>query len=353
MTVIAWKLTPRTGMHLGREGLEQETSAESFPSDSLFAALIAQLAQLSGAQVVEEVLAAFEAEVLPFRLSSLFPIAGAVPLLPRPMIIAPSAQRPAERAPGDRKKARKIAWVSPTIFSGMLHGTPLEELARQGHTLQQGRVLIAETEANGLPDGLRKKPPSAWNDEDNRLWDTGTVPRVTIDRLTSESSIYRVGRTVFAEGCGLWLLAEVREDYTDLLETLLIHLSDTGIGGERSAGYGVFSLGRITPPVLNSATGAQRVVTLSRVNPRPDELEAGLLHESAYELIDVGGWLNAPGVAAQRRQRIRMIESGAVLNTRGIADLRGQLVDVRPEYALPGAPPHPVIRSGIALAAGV
>ena len=51
---------PLGGLHLGREGLEQETSAESFPSDSLFAALIALAAQVYGAQGAAELLAAFE-----------------------------------------------------------------------------------------------------------------------------------------------------------------------------------------------------------------------------------------------------------------------------------------------------
>lgn len=352
MTTLAWKLTPRSGMHLGREGLEQETSAESFSSDSLFAAIIAQTAQMYGDAATEDLLAAFEQDVPPFRLSSLFPIAGTIPLLPRPML-AVQSQPAADASAGDRKKARKLNWVSPQVFTGLLAGKPLPDLMKDGHLLQMGRVLIAKSEASGLPDWLRQKPASMWNDEQHKLWDTGTVPRVTIDRLTNASTIYRVGRTVFAQDCGLWLLAEV-ERFHDELETLLHHLGDAGIGGERSAGYGSFEIARLdSVPSLKSAAGARQVITLSRVHPLLSELEAGLLEDSAYELVDVGGWMNAPGTAAQKRRRVRMIEAGALLNTRRLPSLRGQVVDVRPQYALPGAPSHPVVRSGIALAVGV
>jgi hypothetical protein len=48
-----------------------------------------------------------------------------------------------------------------------------------------------------------------------------------------------------------------------------------------------------------------------------------------------------------------MVEVGAFLHTANLTELRGRLVNVRPEYGQPGAPDHPVIRSGIPLCVGV
>ena len=233
----------------------------------------------------------------------------------------------------------------------LLRGASLEELQSAGVWLHGGRVLIAAQEAKQLPQYLHKLAPV--ERESRQLWNTDTVPRVTIDRITNASRIYRVGRTTFAAECGLWLLADVVSG-KDILDELLTLLADVGIGGERSAGYGGFMIDdEMTPPHIPLWSGHQAAVTLSRYNPTLEEIRAGVLMGASYELVDVGGWMYTPGVAAQRRQRVRMVEVGAYLHTANGAALRGRLVDVRPRYDMPGAPDHPVIRCGIPLCVGV
>jgi CRISPR/Cas system CSM-associated protein Csm4 (group 5 of RAMP superfamily) len=97
-----------------------------------------------------------------------------------------------------------------------------------------------------------------------------------------------------------------------------------------------------------------RVMTLARYLPQDQEVAAGVLGpEASYELVQIGGWLHSPDAAAQRRRRVRMIETGSVLaQPAGIA-LVGRMVDVRPVYVQAGAPPHPVYRAGFALLVGV
>lgn len=357
MSRTAYRLDPKpgSGFHLGREGLDQEVSAESFPSDSLFAALVAILITVKPDH--------FEAFIAqwpdvdpvadpPFRLSSLFPIAGALPLLPMPRLRANLGD---EQRPGIAKVLKRLAYVSPAILERLLTDAPVDawlpadDQPANGIMLQDGKVWISRAEVKLLPP-----PWQEFSDKklhDTPIWKAQPVPRVTVDRVTNQGNIFHVGRTLFAEGCGLWMLADVDRE-GDLLETLLDALSDQGIGGERSSGYGTFECRPMDAPSLPSSADTARVMTLSRYNPTPDEWEAGVLGpDASYELVDVGGWMAALGLPAQRRKRVRMIEAGSVLvNTRPVT---GRIVDVRPEYNLTGAPGHPVYRGGIALPIGV
>lgn len=358
MALTAYRIDPRPGggFHFGREGLDQEVSAESFPSDSLFAALVAAFTALEGfdgaAAFTEPFLTAESPRDVPFRLSSLFPRAGNLPLLPMPRVRV-NLQTSEDRARG--KALKKIAYVSPGILRHLLNEDVVDRFlpsgrgASDGLMLQDGKVWITREERRLLPDECQKKGPLdlfEW-----AIWKNDTVPRVTIDRASNSSAIFQVGRTVFNEGCGLWLLADVNR-HGDWLEYLLDILGDQGIGGERSSGYGGFALEPFEVPALPSPDNRTRVMTLSRYNPTEREIAAGVLGQHAsYELVDIGGWLASPGNPAQRRKRVRMIEAGSILEA--ALPIVGRVVDVRPEYEQPGAPDHPVYRSGLALPVGM
>ncbi len=357
MTHTAYRLDPKpgSGFHLGREGLDQEVSAETFSSDSFFAALVATLtATYPG--YVGEFMAQWPgiSSVLepPFRVSSLFPIVGDLALLPMPRLRANLGDT---HHPGAAKRLKNLTYVSPIILERLLvgdpveHWLPLDARSPNGLMLENGKVWISRDEAELLPH--------SWQRLDDRqlyeatIWKTTPVPRVTVDRMTNQGNIFHVGRTVFAEECGLWMLAEVNRE-GELLEDLLDILADQGIGGERNAGYGAFDWQSMAAPALPSPDQSHRVMTLSRYNPAPEEWQAGVLGSgSSYGLVDVGGWLATPGRPAQRRKRVRMIEVGSILAAP--VPVVGRIVDVRPDYEQPGAPDHPVYRSGIALPIGV
>ncbi len=349
MARIAYRLkqSPGGGFHLGREGLDQEVSAETFPSDSLFGALCVTLLELEGAQAVEQ----FKEH--PPRLSSAFPYAGDLLLFPMPRLRIVSRQ-PAQ--PGMTKTLKRLQYVSPDILAQLLSGAQMDawlpqiDGKAQGLLLQDGKVWISRREIQQLPSDWQKLDDETLAQK--AIWKTQRVPRVAVDRVTNSSQIYHVGRTTFAPDCGLWLLAEVDSQQQRLLDALLLHLGDRGLGGERSAGYGSFEVESIAVPRLPDVAGAPRAMTLSRYNPTREELQAGVLGETAsYELVDVGGWLASPDGPAQRRRRVRMIEAGSVLQH--VTEIVGRIVDVRPQYEQDGAPAHPVWRSGIALIVGV
>lgn len=351
MTLTSFRLRPAAGagFHFGRQGLELEASLDSFPSDSLFAALVVTYTHLQGDPT--GFLQPWVEGDPPWATSSVFPFVGEIPLLPMPRLRVSLKQTDDT---GGRKGLKRLRYVSPRIFSALLSGTALDDQWSSGKprvALQGGMVWLHEDDIPLLPGHMQGLEADTLRDE--RVWDTGTVPRVAIDRQTGQSNIFLAGRTVYAEDCGLWFAAEIQRDEA-LLRELLDVLGDSGIGGERSAGYGHFSVEDGFPGLaLPSTRNQPRWVTLSRYHPRQEEIAGGVLRgNAAYDLVDVGGWMSGAGGPAQRRRRVRMVEAGSVLTHTRVA-IPGGLVDVRPVYENGSSHPHPVYRSGFALMAGV
>jgi len=340
---------PGAGFHFGQRGLEQESSGEHCPSDTLFAALVATLAGLEGNAGVTAFTAPFEAGQPPFLLTSLFPRAGDIPLLPLP-------RRRLNLTPqrGQRKLLKRLRYVSPQVFGAILAGENMDTYATpqgQGRFLQSGQVWLSAEEQRALPEAWRKLSREVLHEQ--RVWRASAVDRVTIDRASSTSGVFRIGRTVYAPGCGLWLGVQwpssVDSAANERLETLLTHLGDQGLGGERSVGYGQFRLAAASFALdLPGADGAH-ALTLSRYLPGPDELPTTLGAEAAYGLVGVVGWLNSPAGRARRRRSSRMLTEGSILHVGGRAGPWGRLVDVQPV----GWEAHPVWRYGYACPVGV
>lgn len=358
MTHQIFRLVPKpgAGFHFGREGHELEGSSETLPSDSLFSALISTYAELF--EGIDEFLDQFNGAEPPFVTSSLFPYVGDLPLFPMPRL---KVELRDENVSGRRKKLKKLKYVSPIILGKLLRGEPMDDLfgdAGPEFSLQNGEIWFDHGELDFLPNSFRIKGDKNAVRANEKVWKTEPVPRVTIDRITNQTTIFYAGRTVFSDHCGLWFLADV-QDYGDLLMSLVEDLGMRGIGGERSTGYGSFAVATekfnaFSPNDLPiSGQNTPRVMTLSRYLPRPEELHANVLQGGAsYELVTIGGWLASIGNPAQRRKRIRMIEVGSILDTPQGMPIIGQIVDVRPEYDSTRFP-HPVYRNGFALTIGV
>jgi CRISPR-associated protein Csm4 len=338
---------PGAGFHFGLRGLEGEESAAHCPSDTLFAALVTVLGEVAGADGLASFVNAFAGETPPFLFTSAFPRAGDLPLLPLPFL--PIALTP---QPGQRKLLKRLRYVSPAIFRRIIAGQPLDEYAgTRGAFLNDGQVWIAAEEMVHLPVPWQKLAPDRLREQP--VWRTAVVDRVTVDRTSSASAVYRIGRTVYAPGCGLWVGVRwpgapdpaAQEQW----ETLLAHLGDRGLGGKRSVGYGQFASAPLPTALdLPEATAGRPALTLSRYLPAPQELPAALQGAAAYRLEAVAGWLNAPGHKAQRRKQVRMLAEGSVFQPVG-AGPWGRLADVRPV----GWNAHPVWRYGYACPVGV
>jgi len=361
-----YKLAPPAGaatlsFHFGRQGIGLEEVGESLPSDSLFAALVTQAALLAAPEP-DGVLAfarPFVHGTPPFALSSLFPRLGDLPLLPRPALRLPVLDEQQRQRIG--KGFKQLRYLSPVLFAAVCAGRPL---ADEPLVMQGGKVWLTPAEATALPEPwcpASRESTAAWRQRlaETPIWSIESVPRVTVDRASSASAYYEVGRVTYAPGAGLALLARFDDETVrPTFEQLLDLLAESGLGGRRSSGYGAFSWQPGPELALELGQPGGRAVLLSRFLPRDEELDALRGAGASYQLVRVDGWVFSMGRPSQRRQRVMMVAEGAVL-AMAADEVCGRVVDVRPIYTEgrphpqlgsgPGTE-HPVYRSGLALA---
>lgn len=366
--LIPIQLAFHNGLHIGVSGVDLEESGVSVPADTLFAALVD--ARRRSGEAIDPFLAPFIAQPPdpPFVITSAFPCAGEVRFYPAPVDMTELLN---ERTLLERGKVvRGVRYLSEELFRRALKGEkldawlfPADENAEPetGAALQGGALWLTKDEAGALPPALRPKKDRLRALRFRRLWSNDRIPRVTLDRVTSASTIFHAGRVSFAPGCGLWFGAQwLRPDepvggqgptWREAFMAGLRMLADDGLGGERAVGYGAFRLDVGQAFSLPDPMPDQRAYLLSRYHPRAEELPPALAGEDcAYSLVSIGGWMRAPGAPAQRRRRVHMLAEGSLVRLpRAPA---GDVVDVKPIYdAVEGQPPHGVYRYGIALGA--
>lgn len=337
-TCTVYRLEPRAPFHFGERGVGIEETAETFRSDSLFSALCVVLREGWGRAALEELLGAFlEGGEPPFLLSSCFPYAGEVLFFPRPMLAPPLA----EQYPDTAKRLKSVRFVSSEIFRRWLDGTSVDAEARAANFIGASRAWLSAAERARLAGLL---PAGAGEDGTPALWWKGDVPRVTVDRRTAASAVYRCGRLVFQAGCGLYFLVQWRDAaFRPRLEQALRALGDAGLGGRRSIGHGQFEPRAAEPIELPSAPAPDALLTLALYWPTPAELAAGVLDGPArYDLLSRYGWIASPEGRSWRRREVRMVAEGSVLA--GVGTARGALARVTPR----GFQAHEVYRYGLA-----
>jgi CRISPR-associated protein Csm4 len=330
-----YDLTMRSPLHQGEFlGINRESVLEWIPSDTLFSAFIASLADQK--IDITSLLDAYKKnQPPPFLITSAFPRSGNVRFLPAP------PRLPAHSGlyqTGGGKAAKKIRWLSSEVFT----------------TLQQGKTPDAENE-NFIDDGKiwltsaeKKQVSSLLNDQfEEKLspWKRQVVPHATIGRTNATSNLFHSGEIVYGPDCGLWFA--VRGD-PKWIECILPYLEDTGLGGLRSTGHGAFSWKRSEDafPDVDEGWG----ISLSRYAPSSEEEIKNSLQapQSIYQFVTVGGWCQDETGHSWRRRSIRMVAEGAILP----AGTKGKLVDVQPvdnkvdkEW---GGIKHSIYRSGLA-----
>ncbi len=327
-----YRLTFKTQLHLGRaSGPAQEGSlglekTETYiPADTLFSAICQTWTTFYDPASLTTFLKGYteNSTVLPVMLTSAFPFTKDVYLFPKPLTLSTSS-----------KKSKRVRFVSKSLFQNIVSGNSPEFNENQLVNGEQVWVSPAE-----------KKQLETSDDDNFTIWTTNIRPRVTLGSRNSGSEIWHVQTVQFNANCGLWFAAQFDSDETKhKIETLLRVLGDTGIGGERNAGYGTFDFTEATLEIPTPETGSQ-FVTLSSICPKsPEQLEQLLTGNIAYTLNPVTGWVSSTGTASRRKQ-VNMFTEGSVLHA---SDTHiGRLVDLRPDNY-----EHPVYRYGYAWQVG-
>jgi len=366
-------LEARAPFHFGLRGVGIEATTVHGPSDTVFAGLCQAMRQQLGPDKLREFLDDYDASPdPPLLLSSAFPYvlarreeevddwqppkpfdpAQAICFFPRPLEPPPGLPD----VPEERKKVKRIEWLSEGIFRAWVGGESMKPHYIPENLVQGGRVWLTAAE---------QKQVAGWRDEETdaiRLWAVGDVPRVTVDRQASTSTVYQAGRVWFPPGSGLWLLLRWRADWQAHGAVVLQVLGDAGIGGERSAGHGLFNLHGPQPLAPLPAPAAdERFLTLSLYYPTETELPAVLSGEGvSYRLQMRRGWMASPDDSrddkgnlvrgrALRRKAVRLFAEGSILRWPDGKTVLGMLADVTPEVFKKA---HPVYRYGLAFPVG-
>jgi CRISPR-associated protein Csm4 len=357
-----YHLTFPRGIHIGAGGVESvEESRESVPSDTLFAALLDTWRHLG--RDVKEILP--ENGEPAFRVTSAFPFAGGVRFYPKPVDLRELFTKDKIKEFGAGKNIKKIRYLSEALIERARKGEFLDnELKKDSDdewackfSLQGGALWLTEAEIKELPESILFYTDKSNGKEQKKerpleavmrqtVFTSQTAPRVTVDRISSASNLFQSERMMFNAGCGLWFGAVGQ---TSSLSELLTVLGDSGLGGERTVGYGHFTFEQKGELSFNAPNDDSKpcAYLLSRWHPKADEVT--LLPNSAYKLEAVEGWLRTPeNAAAQRRKRLWLVTEGSLI----AGSPQGDAVDVRPEYDAKSGEtiPHPVYRPGFALA---
>jgi len=255
-------------VHFGDGALESSTI--SCGADTLYSALCINALRMGGQALLDELVASAT-----LRLTDLLPYIGARYLVPKPL-------RPiqAESSSVEKKLAKKISFVPVEQLGDFLNGNAdLDELA-----------------------GLQ-----------SRIGVHSVAAKAAIHNGKDDAEPYRVTYFQFADDAGLWLLATGTESELDLLSTLLHGVA--ALGGERTSGYGGFTLTQAQTPVqLTPTTESTPLMTLSVALPADEELDA-VLADATYRLIKRSGFISSATYAEtpRRKRDLYKLAAGSVV----------------------------------------
>lgn len=339
------------GFHLGAHGVGTESVRSTIPSDTLFSALLATWVRMGrdptpwATAFPRTAEGRIDYSEPPFLLGSAFPYAAGLPFCPKPLGVLPSSVPEAKQ-----KEWKRVQFVSESLFNRIrsrgaaAEVWPSSEDAERQQLLQGGVVLVTAEEADQIPRDV----------QGGAIWTEADVPRVTLDRVTLASNLFSVGRVRFSPRCGLWFAVVWLDPdrdcdgipFREAFQHALSELGVSGLGGDRSVGYGGFIAETVDSGINWDDVGAGNpMVLLSRYHPRPDELPGAITEARAYQLEFLTGWGASPA-GSFRRRRLWLLGEGSVIR-RQSARAMGDLVDIAPVGD--GYPGHPVWRYGLAL----
>jgi CRISPR type III-A-associated RAMP protein Csm4 len=295
-------------------------------SDTLFAALTLAMRDLGQ---MEEWLAAATAEAgAAVRLSSMFPFGG------RHLFVTPPANLwPPEQT--GRVRWESARFIPSTLIPALLRDEALSE-DRWAADPVSGCLLPVEKFGVVTPPFRFARRVTA-----------------AVDRTGGASAeAQEVSCIHFAPGAGMWFVAEfagdaAAEQWRGGLEGACRLLADTGIGGERSSGWGkaempVFEevdlVSRFSGSAKPNNDGELAYWLLSLFSPASGE--AVDWRRGNYNIVVRNGRMQGSGAL---KKWSRMVSEGSVLI--GAEAPRGTILDVAPEGS-----PHPAYRNGTALA---
>lgn len=283
--------------------LQSFSSMPSYPSsNTIFGAICWGIRAVWGKQALKQLLDDFTSHPSFFFLSSSFPLLEAdgftVRFFPKQkgrglhleqtrQIARQVARRAGKPEPSpfeaanEYKKYRKFSCVSEELFYDILSGKREADLFRgwlENEIIGIGNLLLKKEEYDRLVP-----------QKELLLARTFPQARNAIDRLGGSTSGGGEFFYDFRISCPskslLFFLLKAKD--IDFLKPVFKYLEDTGIGGERTIGLNHFSIqpDEAKPGFPHEEGGSKKLVTLSRWQANPDELDVNKQEEFYYELL--------------------------------------------------------------------
>jgi CRISPR-associated protein Csm4 len=180
-------------------------------------------------------------------------------------------------------------------------------------------------------------------------------PRVSLDRATQNSNIYHCGYVYFKDRAGLYGFVSFNDLSTvEQFRKLLTALGETGLGGEKTYGCGLFelvSMEKVSGIFKEIFFHDVKTYTLLSLYHPPEQEMADIGNALiAYDVVRGRGWITSGRYALPlKRKSVGFFTEGSVLTSKP----GGCLVDVTPEGAQPDALYHRVYRYGYAFTAPI
>jgi CRISPR type III-A-associated RAMP protein Csm4 len=342
------RFRPRGPWRIGVDSGARDRVDRVFHSDTLFSAVSHAMLRLGRLEewLAATALASGEPAV---RLSSLFPFLDRLQFVPPPRSLWPPP-------PSPKVRWRNARFVPLALVRDLVAEKPAND-NRWFLDGSSGCLLPAEMRDRSGPFRVALRSHAA------------------VDRVSGAAvEVHRVACLEFAEGAGLWGVASFADEaaharWAETLQAAFRVLADTGLGGQRSLGWGCseqpeFAAGVLPDLIVPEAPPAPPPPPLAEGEPEPapkPRVETGywLLsmfspaesdpvdwQRGSYTLAERGGRVDSPARSGDVKKIVRMVDEGSVLFAS--AAPRGAAPDVAPEGF-----PHPVFRCGFALAIAI
>ncbi len=323
MKVYLYKLSFKGPTHFGETGIDLENVSEWVNSDTFFSALINTFSSIENSGTVTEFINSFQ-ENPPFLITSLFLYFKDKYFLPKPIY---DEHIDADLKKQFGKELKKIKWLDVLGFK--------KWIGKSGLT-RDDLDLLEEV-----------------NEMYKKAFFIEIRPRVSLDRITQNSTIYHAGYVHFNKEAGLYGFV-VFNDTSKIsqFKMLLEILGNIGLGGEKTYGCGMFEVikfqeisGLLKETIEMSEENSIGYTTLSLYHPSEAELAKGAENILAYDVIRKKGWISSGRQALPiKRKSVGFIKEGSVLKKRPL----GCIVDVTPDNVPLEVLSHRIFRYGYA-----
>ena len=325
MPAVLIRLRPTGPWRVGPDSGDRDRVDRVYHSDALYSAVCAAMARLGA---LEEWLDATARSPQPaVRFSSCFPFHQDTLYVVPPRHIWPPAASSKVRWKGAR-------FVPLKAVETLLAGKPLSEDAW---------VVDGESECL-MPSSA---PPGS------TLFRASVRSSAAMDRAGEGVAPHSVACVEFAVGCGVWFVAAFADDaaqevWGGRIRAAIRLLADSGLGGERSRGWGrsempEFRAGELSELLLRGGGEPQGETAYWMLSLFHAAESDGVDWERGnYTLATRGGRIESAAGWGEQKKDTRMVAEGSVLVA--ASEPRGSATDVAPEGF-----PHPVYRAGFAL----